>query len=459
MDNNSQLIDGDLNVELDNNWELISDWMKRSESIIVKKLSRNDSAWADARKSGEEAVSGQHATSKQNGIYLPVRVVDFFKVQAQSTSDKPHILFADLFTYWPASGQTLCSRLTRYTNKPSETQLTRLPKEHFQDLSPASLLVGGRVNHSANGANYWFIVVDSESEDAERLEEVFDIGVEFRADIFDSSYAHGDRAWEMAKTLDEIDAHLQSGTISDFIRSAAVFPHPQEMARQAQDHFTKYYNLKNLDPFKIACPGDAIMKISREIEYKKYKTYELRHRAAQIIQILQRQAAANLTQAVVRGFSELNEVFLSASQHRRSRAGLSFEYHIARMLKDGRIHHEAQKVTSRRRPDFVLPTLDAVRSSQSRADEALLLSAKTTLRERWKQLSMERFACGRFLATVDDRVSAEAIDEMSKEGICLIVPESLKSSDEICYRDKSNVIAFRTFFDDEVVKRRPGLRY
>jgi hypothetical protein len=449
--------DVDLSIQLESQWNLLSDWMKRSVSIFVKKLSRNDCSWADPQQ--RDGDSGRKTKNKQNGIYLPVRVQDFFAVQVLPTQDKPHILYADLLTFWPASGQTKSSRLTHYTNKPSETQLTRLPKEEFQDLAPASLLVGGRLDRPINGANYWFIVLDSESEDAERLEGIFEIGVDFRADIFDSSYAHRDRSWEMSCTLAEIEGHLRAGTLSNFIHSAAVFPSPHEMAREAQDAFTKYWQIADLDPFKLPCPGDAIMQISREIEYKKYKTFELRHRAAQVIHVLQNQGTTNLAQAVVRGFAALNEVFLSATQHRRSRAGLSFEHHIARMLRDGRIHYEAQKVTSNRRPDFVLPTLDDVRSSLGEADEALLLSAKTTLRERWKQLSMERFACGRFLATVDDRVSSEAIDEMSNEGICLVVPESLKASEEICYQEKSNVITFQSFFHDQIGRRRPSLLY
>lgn len=58
------------------------------------------------------------------------------------------------------------------------------------------------------------------------------------------------------------------------------------------------------------------------------------------------------------------------------------------------------------------------------------MSLKTILRERWKQLSLERFNNDIFLATVDDRVTAAAISNMAENGIHLLVPESLNKSKE-----------------------------
>jgi hypothetical protein len=82
----------------------------------------------------------------------------------------------------------------------------------------------------------------------------------------------------------------------------------------------------------------------------------------------------------------------------------------------------------------------------------------TFLRERWKQVAMEKFNCALFLATVDDRVSADEIDDMSNQGIHLVVLESLKKSKETCYKDKTNVITFREFFDEGISLKRPGCR-
>lgn len=199
------------------------------------------------------------------------------------------------------------------------------------------------------------------------------------------------------------------------------------------------------------------MRISRDIEYDLYRQAEMRHRASQAAALLLR--GNDPLRALVKEFRRLDGLFLSAAQTRKSRAGRSFEHHVQRLLLDGRIHHEPQIVFGGRRPDFVLPDAHALNHAHGR--EALILSLKTTLRERWKQLGLERRHAEVFLATVDDRVSAQAIADMQDNGIVLVVPESLKTAKEACYEKAAGVISFRTFFDEHVAVRadllRPGL--
>jgi hypothetical protein len=159
--------------------------------------------------------------------------------------------------------------------------------------------------------------------------------------------------------------------------------------------------------------------------------------------------------SLVRGFGALDQLFLSAAQTRKSRAGLSFEHHVKRLLVDGRVRHEAQVVFGGRRPDFVLPDVASLRDKKR--TDALILSLKTTLRERWKQLGLERKHGTVFLATVDDRVSSQAIEEMARNDIMLVVPESLKTAKEACYSNAKSVITFSDFFCDQIGRRRPAL--
>ena len=105
-----------------------------------------------------------------------------------------------------------------------------------------------------------------------------------------------------------------------------------------------------------------------------------------------------------------------------------------------------------------MPNVKALKQAVRAYDDALILSLKTTLRERWKQVPMEKFNCALFLATVDDRVSSDAIEDMRGLGIHLLVPETLKKSKETCYGNKANVITFRDFFDEEIRTKRPHFR-
>ena len=62
-----------------------------------------------------------------------------------------------------------------------------------------------------------------------------------------------------------------------------------------------------------------------------------------------------------------------------------------------------------------------------------------------------------FLATVNDRVSGTAIEEMEKNEIILVVLESLKKSKEAVYSEYSSVMTFRDLVNDEIRKKHPWL--
>lgn len=423
-------------------WELLQEWIGKSTTILIKKLSRNDCSWAD------------NPDKHQNGVYIPacIRTSGFYP-EMHKKDAKPHIFEAAFDTIWPATGETKSSRLKHFSNKGPEAHMTRVPKNEFSGLTPASLLVGGVLKKPEGGAWHWFVVIDSASDDAELIETLFELGVDFQCDLFNPKEVLKIEPDESAQLIEEITAAIKGGWLSKFIDSVSKLPKPDVLAEQAQNLFMKDNGLEALNPYEIKRPGDAIMKISRDIEYFLYKRAELRHRSADIVRIIS-EGGPDLVSAVVRGFPQLDASFLSASQHRKSRAGRSFEQHISRLLKDGKVRFQEQFITSGRRPDFVLPNGEVLGSKTRGFEDALVLSAKTTLRERWKQIALEKFNCGLFLATVDDRVSSDAIDDMARSDIFLVVPESLKNSSDTCYEKKGNVLTFREFFDEEISKKR-----
>jgi len=432
-------------MTFDNQWNDIQEWLGKSRQLLIKKLSRNDCGWADGSENGH-----------QNGVYIPrsIRESDFFPQLKNINKEKPHIYESQLKTLWITTGEVKHSNLKHYSNKGTEMHFTGVPKEEFAGLTPASLMIGGVLREPVDDIHHWFMVVDSASEEVELLEAMFDLGAEFHYGLFDPADALKIQKDETEQLVDELSLALRTKSLAAFIASVSKMPAPELLAAEAQRVFLQQHHLGSLNPYEIPTPGDAIMKISRDIEYSLYKRAERRYRAAEVIRIITN-GGADIVSSVVHGFPDLDATFLSASQHRKSRAGRSFEQHIARLLRDGRIAFEEQAVTGGRRPDFVLPNLVVLKSEKRKFEEAMVLSAKTTLRERWKQVAMEKFDCALFLATVDDRVSSAAIDDMSNQGIHLVVPESLKKSKETCYNGKTNVITFREFFDDEISSKRP----
>jgi hypothetical protein len=433
-------------------WNEIANLISDSERIFIKKLSRNDCSWADSRKNGH-----------QNGFFIPREIAEstYFPKLSSSNPEKPHILDCSYPTFWPASGEIKISTIKHFSlrnpgNKEKERpryewQHTGVPKEQFQSLSPASILISGLFKQPVSDAKHWFVVIDSASLEAEIVEAAFSLQSDFHFDLFSPdvlSFAMEDED----RLIAELNTALRDGTLDQYVTMQRL-PAPAELAQQAQRSWLQSAGVVSLDPFALDAPGNAVMHISRDIEFTLYKKAELRQRASQAASLLLQ--AGDPVTALVRNFGELDQLFLSAAQTRKSRAGLSFEHHVKRLLVDGRVRHEAQVVFGSRRPDFVLPDVAAL-GNPSRT-EALILSLKTTLRERWKQLGLERRHGAVFLATVDDRVSSPAIAEMARNDIVLVVPESLKKSKEAVYEKHSEVITFRDFFHDQIRARRPSL--
>jgi hypothetical protein len=166
-------------------------------------------------------------------------------------------------------------------------------------------------------------------------------------------------------------------------------------------------------------------------------------------------AVSGVIRSLVDNIGKIDRLMLSASQQRKSRAGYSFEHQIEAMLIDGRVPFAKQVVMdAKKRPDFILPSLRQFKSPKPGSQAGLILSAKTTLRERWKQVQREMAGGDLFLATVDESIAANAIEDMATLGIVLVVPEALKDSSDTEYVRHTNVVSFKDFFEIEIAQRR-----
>lgn len=421
---------------------LISD----TEKLFIKKLSKNDCSWAD------------DPNKHQNGFFIPITVMnsDFFPKLKNKNVEKPHILEESITTFWPMMGELKQSNLKHYSNKGNEVHLTGVPKHEFSSLSPASFLICGKFKSiDINNAQYWIVTIDSVSESAELLESVMEFAYDFNIALYNPQ--------DLKFTLDlneqlilEIKNSINENSFSYLLERNKYLPDSNKFARDAQQKYLSANNLKSLDFRNLENPGDALMTISRDIEYELFRQHELRQRAIQVINLFIGKEK-NIVDAVVKNFSALDALFLSASQVRKSRAGRSFEIHISRILLDSKIKFEEQKVVSSRRPDFVLPNIKSIQKTSAENNIAIILSAKTTLRERWKQITSEKFDCPIFLATVDDRISENVIADMESENIFLVVPETLKDAEYARYKNKEHVLSFKDFFHNEIEKKRPAL--
>ena len=422
-----------------------------ADKVAIKKLSKNDRAWA-----------WLIPENKQVGFYVPIEFRgDFFPSdqELQIRTDKPHILQRAIRARWPGfrdDAKEMTYR--RFTNKASEAHFTVPPKEAFADIGPASFVVLGR-KRDDSGVFFECLTIDSGSPVYAIVEQRFEMLPSFLAGVFDPPTIDAvpkSIASEIDVLIGEFVAAAHNGTLPQLILQYRQIPDGAAITALAQSTWLAADARRSFDPFLLDQPGNELRQLTTDIEFTIYRSHELRFRAAQALEIIFRDGIAPTTeqivQRVVRNFIPLYQVMLNASQQRKTRVGTGFEAHIRTMLEAGHIPHAEQAVVSTRRPDFVLPNKPLY---VSKSADALVLAAKTTLRERWKQVPMEQRNCTVFLATMDEKVTRSAVRDMANLQITLVVPEAFKAHGTVIeYAKEPNVLTFKQFFREEIANRR-----
>jgi hypothetical protein len=426
--------------------ELIETLVRNCECVLVKKLANNDRNWAvwDEEK--------KRYKSNQAGVLLPANVRErgFFPPLTPDIK-KPHNRSVAINVYWPATGNVYESRFIWYSGKGlAENHWTTSPRSEFSYLAPASfvLLFKPKDPH----ANYRALTVDSADELlCDYLDEIFGTAAPdfsfsiFQADAVDLTPA----LTALQKLVEQLMLELAKGpaALDIFVKSLSKRS-PQAIAAEAYSEWRQASGNENLNPYLLSTPGDVLYELTRQREFAIYKQDEAAYYGPHLVRALYGDGRGRSMLEVVTSLVENFEVFyricLSAGQTRKSRAGGSFETHVAKMLLDGDVPHFAQPIFDGRKPDFVLPSRELYSDVGTSAGKSLVLTLKTTLRERWTQVVSESTGCPIFLATLDENVPNATLDKLAKVSVKLVVPERFKMS----YGEHSSVITFREFFEN-----------
>ena len=126
-------------------------------------------------------------------------------------------------------------------------------------------------------------------------------------------------------------------------------------------------------------------------------------------------------------FDERVKVVMSVLQSRRARRGYSFEHHLEGVFNLRGVSFEKQVETEPGRvSDFILPDLAAYLLDHQPLPRAVHLGAKSTARERWKQvLSEAQRLDEKHLATLDAQLSTASLDAMAAAGVRVVMPETV----------------------------------
>jgi len=239
---------------------------------------------------------------------------------------------------------------------------------------------------------------------------------------------------------DRVDTEsLERNAAIEFIKSLTVeFPSSDEMSAAARMISAR----ANID--RLYGDPDKMLLRYTEAEYRLFKAIE----------------HERYGKTVAAGFRSVDEFVAMANQvlnRRKSRAGKSLEHHLAAIFDDHKIRYKAQAVTEgNKRPDFLFPSEEAYHDMSFSIDKICTLAAKTTCKDRWRQILNEADRLrdeNKYLCTMQQGISAAQMDEMQAEKVILVVPKPYIKAYPVDRRDRIWTLA--DFVDH--VKRMEGI--
>jgi hypothetical protein len=121
---------------------------------------------------------------------------------------------------------------------------------------------------------------------------------------------------------------------------------------------------------------------------------------------------------------------LGVQNRRKSRAGWAFGHHIEAVLAAHGLPYKREATTEKRNgPDFLFPDERSYHDPNFPAAGLLMLAAKTSCKDRWRQVLAEANRISpKHLITLQPGISEAQTAEMRAESLQLIVPSPIKTS-------------------------------
>ncbi len=202
--------------------------------------------------------------------------------------------------------------------------------------------------------------------------------------------------------------------LQEFAARFSSFPETRIMAAGARDCFNQAYNVSNS---ALKSKPDEILLSWVDAEYQLFRQMEEKVYADVLSKPFDN----------VDTFVKLaNEVL----NRRKSRAGKSLEHHLADIFTHNNLVFEEQAVTEdNKKPDFLFPNSECYHNLQFPADDLVVLGAKTTCKDRWRQVLTEANRIDvKYLFTLQQGISKNQLHEMQDSNLVLVVPHKYIAS-------------------------------
>lgn len=199
-----------------------------------------------------------------------------------------------------------------------------------------------------------------------------------------------------------------------------------------------YPKIPNNEEQLVLNQASAVIEKTRELNWAQYRESENNLCIALISELLPTemldQLSPELTQSLIAACMQdyFYDLALSNTQSRRSRAGREFELMLELLLKSAGIPVQPQSYVGEtgkeKAVDLVVPITS---HNPAEPTKTVLISAKTTVRERWQEVIEEaqRIQSSKmYLATLDDKITPQTINLLHDSQIYIVTTASNKAA-------------------------------
>lgn len=280
----------------------------------------------------------------------------------------------------------------------NEYRITRFGKgfPFFEEDNVGDLLIIAK-----QSADYYYGFVLQTDQDIDNFFAFFNLSPEMTNQLIDIS---------QSRTPEK---HMER-SIQELVSSYIDFPETKQMARLARDIYNTAHKITDE---KICKNPDFQLLRWIDTEYSLFRNFE-------------EKIYAPIYNTPFQNCQELVKFSNIILNRRKSRAGKSLEHHLATIFTAAKLEYEEQAVTEdNKRPDFLFPGGVAYHNLLFPADKLVFLGAKTTCKDRWRQVLNEADRIEtKYLFTLQQGISKNQLREMQHEHVKLVVPAPYLSS-------------------------------
>lgn len=280
----------------------------------------------------------------------------------------------------------------------NEYRITRFGKDFpfFEEDNVGDLLIIAKQSE-----DYYYGFVLQTDQDIDDFFAYFNLSPEKTNQLIDISQANTPER--------QLDISIQR-----LVSLYTDFPETIQMAKFAREIYNEVHQITNDDICKT--PDQQLLKWI-DTEYTLFRNFE-------------EKIYAPIYSAPFSSCQELVKFSNIILNRRKSRAGKSLEHHLATIFTAAKLEYEEQAITEdNKKPDFLFPSGKAYHNLLFPADQLVFLGAKTTCKDRWRQVLNEADRIEtKYLFTLQQGISKNQLREMKHEHLKLVVPASYLNS-------------------------------